>query len=75
MRNQKLMAVNLESGNLGVFFYERCVRNKKASKLNDDEWWYIMEGDIMPPLAKPTEEKLSGLRKVFYFSDIPSASE
>ena len=57
---------------LGVFYYEQCARNKKSYKIKDDVWWYIADAEIQASLPNPVEEKLSGFRKVFYFSDLPS---
>ena len=56
---------------LGVFSYEQCSRNTMAYKKKDDKWWYVQESEVTTDFEVPTEEKLSGKRKIFYFYDLP----
>ena len=58
------------STELGVFLYEQCTCNKEVYKKKDDEWWYVQESEVIMTVKDPCEEKLSGKRRLFYFSDI-----
>ena len=53
---------------LALLFYEVSSCNKEAYKLNEDKWWYISVADVQTHIKDPVEEKVSGSRKLYYFT-------
>ena len=53
---------------LGLFFYNVSARNKDAFKLDEDKWWFVSVTDVRAHIKDPVEEKVSGSRKLYYFT-------
>ena len=53
--------------NLGIFYYDKCMSNKDAYKKNEEKWWFVSTADVKKIIPDPSEERVSGKWKLFYF--------